>query len=105
MLILEANFSEAQILCKPEKYETFCLFKIIPHNSSINARLPINLALVIDTSGSMHGNDRRLHLAIDAATQAVQQLNPDDIITIISFADDAHLIQSAIPASNLSQIT
>src|SRR5688572_9568309 len=46
-------------------------------------RPPVNLALVIDRSGSMSGD--KIEKARQAALEAVRQLAPDDIVSIIAY--------------------
>jgi Ca-activated chloride channel family protein len=57
------------------------------------SRLPINLALVIDCSGSMGGEP--LTYAKKACAQVVDLLGPEDKLTIISFAETAEVLMPA----------
>lgn len=56
-------------------------------------RPPLNIALVIDRSGSMSG--QRLHHAKQAAEMAIRMLKPDDIISLIAYNNQAHLLMPA----------
>lgn len=56
-------------------------------------RPPVNLALVIDRSGSMGGD--RIAKAREAALEAVQRLAPDDIVSLIVFDTT---VQTLVPA-------
>jgi Ca-activated chloride channel homolog len=56
--------------------------------------LPLNLALVVDRSGSMRGP--RLQYTKDALMAVVDRLKPEDVLTVIAF-DDA--VQTIIPAT------
>ena len=47
------------------------------------ARKPLNLVMVLDTSGSMKGN--KMDSMKEAAKQFVQQLNDNDFLTIVQF--------------------
>ena len=49
-------------------------------------RPPVNLALVIDRSGSMDG--RPIEAAKIAASQIVEKLNPKDCLSLVSFDDE-----------------
>ncbi len=49
-------------------------------------RAPINTSLVLDRSGSMHGEP--LHAAKDAAAQFVQYLGPQDLTSVVAFDDE-----------------
>lgn len=70
---------------------------------------PVTLALVIDRSGSMQegggpggGGPRKIDLAIDAATRAVQALKPEDKVTVITFTGraDVHVPLSSVEQAN-----
>jgi len=48
-------------------------------------RMPVNLALVLDRSGSMQGE--KMTLTLQAACQAVDMLQKDDFLTVVIFDD------------------
>lgn len=54
---------------------------------------PVNLALVLDRSGSMRGE--KLEQAKTAALEAVRRLRPDDIFSLVIFDSD---VQTLVPA-------
>jgi len=60
-------------------------------------RPPVNIALVLDRSGSMNGN--KIEHAKQAALLAVDRLADDDIISIVVYDDSADVI---VPATKLS---
>ena len=60
-------------------------------------RAPVNVSLVIDRSGSMHGE--RIAQAKAAAIYAVEQLSPEDIISIVIFDDR---IETLVPAQHVT---
>jgi Ca-activated chloride channel family protein len=60
-------------------------------------RAPVNVALVIDKSGSMGGD--KIKKAREAALIAVDRLGGDDIISIVAYSDSATVL---VPATKVS---
>ena len=60
-------------------------------------RVPVNLALVLDRSGSMSGG--KMARAIDAAELAVSRLSPEDIVSVVIYDDRIDTLAEASPAS------
>ncbi|MCY2974883.1 MAG: VWA domain-containing protein [Planctomycetota bacterium] len=65
-------------------------------------RLPVNVAIVIDQSGSMGG--AKIENARRAAIQAVDLLQDSDIVSIITYDDRAQVLVPATKASDRSMI-
>ena len=61
-------------------------------------RAPVNVAIVIDKSGSMAGD--KIKHAKEAAKQALDRLGPGDMVSVIAFSDKVEVIA---PASSLSE--
>jgi Ca-activated chloride channel family protein len=59
-------------------------------------RPPVNLALVIDRSGSMAGD--KIAKAREAALEAVQRLAPDDIVALVTYDTT---VQTLVPAQRV----
>lgn len=59
-------------------------------------RPPVNLALVIDRSGSMGGD--KIERAREAALEAVRQLAPDDIVSIVAYDTT---VETLVPAQRV----
>lgn len=66
-------------------------------------RAPLNLALVIDRSGSMAGD--KLENARRAALLLVERLGADDIIAVVTYDDEARVIVPATRASDRGDIS
>jgi Ca-activated chloride channel family protein len=102
--VLEAKQCELQIsTAKPVlqagKKQTTCL-KIGIKGFELKSekdRAPLNIALVIDRSGSMQG--KKIERAKDAAILALRRLNSKDIVSVVVF-DKA--IDVLIPATKIS---
>lgn len=60
-------------------------------------RAPLNVAIVIDKSGSMQGN--KIQQAKAAARAALSQLGPDDIVSIVAYDDTVDVL---VPATKVS---
>lgn len=59
-----------------------------------NERTPLNLALVLDASGSMGSSDKMPYLK-QSLMVFLESLHPDDIVAIVAYSDDAWLLRPA----------
>lgn len=66
------------------------------------ARTPLNLALVIDRSGSMGGG--KLENAKEAALALVDRLSDDDILSVVAYDTEASVVVPATRASDRETI-
>lgn len=66
-----------------------------PRAPSREHRMPVNIALVLDRSGSMAG-ENKFTLAVDATRKALQLLAPEDRFTLVVFDDQVDVL---IPSS------
>lgn len=64
---------------------------------SLHRRTPVNIALVLDRSGSMKG--KKLNQAKEAAIMALNRLNRDDVASIVAYDD---IVRTLVPATLLS---
>src|SRR6185295_3315468 len=68
----------------------------IPINDS-GRRTPVNVAIVLDKSGSMTGE--KLRKAKEAALTSIGRLGPNDIVSVIAYDDAVNVL---IPATKMS---
>ena len=71
-------------------------------NVDSKKRVPINLAIVIDKSGSMSG--QRIEKAREAAILAVNMLNKNDTLSIVAYDSEAKVIVPATKVDNKLRI-
>ena len=65
-------------------------------------RPPVNLALVLDRSGSMSGD--KIERAKEAAIEAVRRLGPDDLVSVVIYDHEVETIVPAQRAANAEWI-
>jgi len=66
-----------------------------PPGDGERERVPINLALVIDRSGSMQGE--KMDLTRKAAALAIKSLSQEDRISLVTFASDVETVVASTP--------
>src|SRR5262249_34172919 len=90
---IERMMYRSSIAVTGESAASYALVKLIPAGGGATQPLGLNLALVLDVSGSMYEEDgtgiSRLKRIQQAATAAIQKLNPDDSLAIVAFAHNA----------------
>jgi serine/threonine protein kinase len=69
----------------------------VPEAEGIEARKPVHLSLVIDRSGSMDGE--KLHLALQAARQAIRSLQPGDRFSVVTFDNN---VEVPVPSTDVT---
>src|SRR3954471_16885153 len=93
---IERMMYRSSISVAGETAASYALIKLIPAGGGASKPLPLNLALVLDVSGSMYEEDgtgkSRLTRVQDAALAAVEKLKPEDHLSIIAFAHDAQVV-------------
>ncbi len=81
-----------QGICSDESVVLDVLIRITPPQPEVHfPRTPLNLALVLDRSGSMAGG-RKMPFAREAATFAVKQLLPADRVSVTVFDNEVETI-------------
>jgi Ca-activated chloride channel family protein len=66
------------------------------------SRTPLNLAIVLDRSGSMSG--AKIENAREAAMQIVDQLEPEDHLALVAYSDKADVLIPSRPVENKEDI-
>jgi Ca-activated chloride channel family protein len=69
-----------------------------PSDQPVQTRMPLNLALVLDHSGSMKG--AKLSAVKDAVKLVVDHMDPQDLISVVIFDDNVQVIVPAQPAAD-----
>src|SRR5438105_1737323 len=82
---------------------SYALIKLIPSGDG-DQPLGLNLALVLDVSGSMYEEDgtgiSRLKRIQQAAAAAIDKLRPEDTLAVVAFA---HYAQVVLPSTGLAE--
>ncbi len=95
-ITLETILNREHIITSKEDFVVYALLKITPSEEVRLSNMPVNLCLVLDRSGSMYDDKQRpLKRMIKAAKHVVDILRPEDMLTIIVFAERAETIVSA----------
>ena len=96
-LQLQAEFDNDMIYAEqPSPHYLEVLVTAAPETTSLQKRLPLNLALVIDTSGSMR-DENKLNYVKQAAIALVNRLRPEDRLAIISYSTEARVVLPSGP--------
>ena len=66
----------------------------VTENSATAQRAPLDLALVIDRSGSMSGDP--LKAALESSVRIIQGLRSDDRIAVVTFDDHVQVVQPLV---------
>ena len=80
-----------------KKQITFLKIGLSPFSLDDGKRVPVNVSIVIDRSGSMSG--QKMQRAKEAAIMAVDRLNPDDIVSVVAYN---HVVEVLVPATKVS---
>lgn len=97
-LNLQLFASQTALPALKEQQVQYLLLDVSADQSIVSDRAALNLCLVIDRSTSMQGE--RISAVKAAADRIIDQLEPDDTISLISFSDRAEVVAPATSASN-----
>jgi Ca-activated chloride channel homolog len=94
---LEARSDRALIRAGGNSIRYVRLFLIAPPSPRRAERWPVNVALVLDRSGSMGG--RKIELARDATAQALRLLRADDRFALVVYDNEVSLLSESVEAT------
>ncbi len=92
---VQASATELPILDGPQV--VYLLIELQPGSQGDQARLPLNLCLVVDRSTSMRGE--RLSRVQSSLHLLLSQLSEGDVLALVSFSDRAELLLPAAPVA------
>jgi Ca-activated chloride channel family protein len=105
---IERMMHRNSIAVAGETASSYALLKLIPTGSGGGKALQLNIALVLDVSGSMYEEDgtgiARLKRIQDAAKKALENLKPEDTLCIVAFAHNAQVLLPPTPIAEKSKI-
>ncbi len=93
-LSFDALASSEHVLSSAENFVLYVLLEAVAGGkggAGSGSRLPLNLGVVIDRSGSMY-DERRLEFVIEAVKFLADNLTADDKVSIVAFADKAKVL-------------
>jgi Ca-activated chloride channel family protein len=104
---VERMMHRNSIAVSGESAASYALVKLIPTGLG-GQPMGLNLALVLDVSGSMYEEDgtgiSRLKRTQDAAIYAIQKLKPADTLAVVAFANNAMTLLPATPIAEKDKI-
>jgi Ca-activated chloride channel family protein len=106
---IERMMYRSSIAVPGESAASYALIKLIPSGPEGTGKpLGLNLALVLDVSGSMYEEDgtgvSRLRRIQQAAAKALAKLNPDDTLAVVAFAHDAQAVLQATSLADRARV-
>ena len=96
MVILQADLDSPVVLAG-QKQHLYLKVAIDGQTLADNKRIPANVAIVLDRSGSMAG--QKLRDAKKAAMQAIRRLAKNDIVSVVAYDDNAKVV---VPATKVT---
>jgi Ca-activated chloride channel family protein len=88
-LVLRVTPSQDRLPCLGEAQALYVLIELAASEKVESQRLPLNLCLVLDRSTSMKG--ARLQQVKEAARYIIDEMEPNDVLSVVVFSDRAEL--------------
>jgi Ca-activated chloride channel homolog len=101
-VIVEAQVGRERMSVTGGSQVTYVLVEARPADTTMTVRMPLNFALVLDHSGSMKGE--KLRSVKEAVKLVVDQMEPQDIVSVVIFDDNTQVIVPAQLATNKDAI-
>jgi Ca-activated chloride channel homolog len=105
---IERMMYRSSIAVAGESAASYALIKLIPAGGGVGIAPTLNLAIVLDVSGSMYEEDgtgiSRLKRIQDAARAGISKLKPTDTLTIVAFAHNAQVVLPPTPLSDMAKV-
>lgn len=90
------------IVMQNSQEKNYLKISLTGHEFESAKRVPINLAIVIDRSGSMQGD--RIVKAKEAAIFAINMLNENDTLSVVAYDNDAKVIIPSTKVNNKQKL-
>ncbi|MGC9350179.1 MAG: vWA domain-containing protein, partial [Anaerolineae bacterium] len=74
------------------------LVEAVPTGDIAEVQMPLNFSLVLDHSGSMSG--KKIENLKEAAKLAIDQMSPEDLVSIVIFDDSVQLVAASQPVTD-----
>jgi Ca-activated chloride channel family protein len=89
-------------LVRPDGSERYLLFKITGEANQSAPRVPLNLSLILDRSGSM-ASENKLELVKQAAAFVVEHLSEQDRINVVAYDDSIWVVARSSKATSANR--
>jgi Ca-activated chloride channel family protein len=105
---IERMMYRSSIAVPGDSAAAYALVKLIPGGDAGSGPVALNLALVLDVSGSMYEEDgtgvSRLKRIQQAARHAIERLRPADTLAVVAFAHNSQVVLPATPLSDRAKV-
>ena len=101
-VVLRTTLNRATVQVMPTQQKVYLLIDVQPTGAGGSIRMPLNLGLVLDRSGSMAGD--KIHNLRTAVKLILGQLGPKDTVSLVLFDDKVDLLVASQPVTNVAQL-
>ncbi|MCB9671985.1 MAG: VWA domain-containing protein [Alphaproteobacteria bacterium] len=102
-LVISAGLDRTAVLARTPSERFLTITVKAPEEGGQAVRSPVNVAVVMDASGSMSAQGK-IAYAKEAAETVVRSLQPTDAFSLVTFNDDAQVIVPASPGQSHQQL-